>query len=240
MDPQYDSEVRVSHEGPAPPAEPPVPQRSWRTRRLGALALGIVLAAGLGLWAAQGSTGRHVAAPAGPSGRRSRDVAPGGSYTLLDGTQANLAALRGHPAMVWFVAGGCASCAASIPAVAQHLGAFSAAGTRVVVLGLYGAFGQGPQGIAALASFGRAAAGPAFSDPAWTWGLASGRLTAAYDPGGLPDAYYLVDAKGHVTYQSSVPASTMGALLAHLDTGGARTATQTVPLDTATTPAALP
>jgi hypothetical protein len=118
--------------------------------------------------------------------------------------------------LVWFVAGECASCAASIPAVAAHLGAFTRAGTRIVVLGMYGAFGQDPAGTAALASFGQAAAGTAFASPAWTWGVASEQLTAAFDPSGTPDAYVLLAAAGHVTYQNSVPVSTMGALLARL------------------------
>jgi hypothetical protein len=124
--------------------------------------------------------------------------------------------LRGQPVLVWFVADGCASCAASIPLVAEHLDAFARSGTRVLALGLYGAFGDGRQASAALAGFAQAAAGPAFTDPAWTWGLASEQLTAAYDPDGTPDNYYLLDPSGRVTYQDSVPVSTMGALLAHL------------------------
>ena len=81
---------------------------------------------------------------------------------------------------------------------------------------MYGAFGQDRTGTAALASFGKAAAGTAFASPAWTWGVASEPLTAAFDPSGTPDAYFLLDAAGHATYQNSVPVSTMGALLAHL------------------------
>jgi hypothetical protein len=43
--------------------------------------------------------------------------------------------LRGRPAVLWFVAGGCASCAVSIPAVGQHLAAFRAARTPVLGAG---------------------------------------------------------------------------------------------------------
>jgi hypothetical protein len=43
-------------------------------------------------------------------------------------------------------------------------------------------------------------------------------LTNAYDPDGVPDAYSLLDAQGEVTYQNSVPVSTMGDLLSHLTT----------------------
>lgn len=141
---------------------------------------------------------------------------PGGSFTLLDDRQASLAGLRGRPVLVWFVAGGCASCAVSIPVVAGHLEAFRRAGTQVVVLGMYGAFGQGRAGTAELAGFGKAAAGRAFTSPTWTWGLASEQLTAAFDPSGTPDAYFLLDGAGRVVYQNSVPVSTMSALLGHL------------------------
>ncbi len=109
----------------------------------------------------------HADPAAGPGAAAPRAV-PGGTLTLLDHRQVSLASLRGRPVMVWFVAGGCASCAASIPAVAGHLGAFTRAGTRILVLGMYGAFSQDPEGTAALASFGKAAAGKAFASPAWT------------------------------------------------------------------------
>ncbi|HLI58383.1 MAG TPA: hypothetical protein VKV21_01830 [Solirubrobacteraceae bacterium] len=118
--------------------------------------------------------------------------------------------------MVWFVADGCASCAASIPAVAGHLSAFAHAHVRVLVLGIYGAFGQGARARAQLAGFGRSAAGTRFADPAWTWGVASAALTSAYDPGGAPDEYFLLDRSDRVVYRGAVPVSTMGALLSHL------------------------
>jgi hypothetical protein len=147
--------------------------------------------------------------------------APNGALTLLNGTATTISAFRGSPTLVWFVAGGCASCAASIPAVAQQFPAFAQAKTRILVLGLYGAFDPGAQGAAQLAGFGQAAAGAAFADRSWTWGLASAGLTAAYDPGGVPDEYFLLDAGGQEVYQGSVPVSTMGALLAHLQGTGA-------------------
>jgi hypothetical protein len=124
---------------------------------------------------------------------------------LLDGRRVSLASLRGRPLMLWFVAGGCASCAASIPAVAQQLGAFTRAGTRIVVAGMYGAFSQGRAGTTALARFGKAAAGKAFASPAWTWGVASEPLTAAFDPTGTPDAYFLLDAAGLFGYSVLLP-----------------------------------
>lgn len=171
-------------------------------------ALAAVLAAGIAACGAQtvASTGRTEAARQGPNG----------ALTLLDGQSTMLADFRGRPTMVWFVANGCASCAASIPAVAKHLSAFAHANTRVLVLGIYGAFGDGPQARAQLASFGRESAGTKFSDPTWKWGVASSALTTAYDPGGIPDEYFLLDRAGRIAYHGSVPVSTMAALLKHL------------------------
>ncbi len=199
---------------------PSRPRRAGKAARIAAVAVVVGLGAALGVRAA---TGGAPAPAARSAGGHLAAAAPGGMLTLLDRRRVSLASLRGRPVLVWFVAAGCASCAASIPAVASHLGAFAKAGTRLVVLGMYGAFGQDRKGTAALASFGKAAAGKAFASPAWTWGVASEPLTAAFDPSGTPDAYLLLDAAGHVTYQNTVPVSTMGALLAHLPartTGG--------------------
>jgi hypothetical protein len=182
----------------------------WREvrRKCVPAAVAPVLVAGVAACGAQtvASTSRTEAAREGANG----------ALTLLDGNSTTLAGFRGRPMMVWFVANGCASCAASIPAVAKHLPAFAHANTRVLVLGIYGAFGTGGQARAQLASFGREGAGAQFNDPAWTWGIASAALTTAYDPGGVPDEYFLLDRTGRIAYRGSVPVSTMGALLQHL------------------------
>lgn len=182
----------------------------WRDirRKCVPAALAAALAAGVAACGAQtvASTGRAGAARQGPNG----------ALTLLDGQSAMLAGFRGRPTIVWFIANGCASCAASIPAVARHLSAFAHANTRVLVLGIYGAFGDGAQARAQLARFGRENAGTKFSDPTWTWGVASSALTTAYDPSGIPDEYFLLDRAGRIAYHGSVPVSTIGALLEHL------------------------
>jgi hypothetical protein len=210
------------------PSQADRPLESARPRRrrwVGPVTGAIVLAVVLGFWAASrgGPAQTATGSPAAP-GPVTANTAPGGSYTLLDGTRTDLAALRGRATMVWFVANGCASCAVSIPAVASHLASFTRADTRILVLGMYGAFGQGASGRQALTSFGTAAAGSAFANPTWTWGLASEQLTSAYDSAGVPDAYYFLDAAGHIVYENSVPVSTMGALLAHLRTSSGHTA----------------
>ena len=185
-----------------------------RTARIGVITLILLAVVAAGTWAARRGGPAHAARAAGATSAAA--AVPGGSFTLLDGKHATLAALRGRPVLVWFVAAGCSSCEASIPAVGAHLAAFRAARTRVLVLGMYGVYGQGATGTAALASFGKAAAGKAFASPAWMWGLASENLTAAFDPSGIPDTYFLLDAAGHVVYQNSVPVSTMAPLLGHL------------------------
>ena len=115
--------------------------------------------------------------------------------------------------MVWFVVAGCASCAVSIPAVAQHLHQLASDHVHVVVLDLYGDLGSGNSATANLAEFGRAAAGSQYANPMWTWGLASKSLSYAYDPSGTPDEYFLVASNGHIVYQNSVPVATMPLLL---------------------------
>jgi len=191
---------------------PSRPRRAGKAARIAAVAVVAGLGAALGVRAATGG----APAPAARSAGHLAAAAPGGTLTLLDGRRVSLASLEGRPVLVWFVAAGCSSCEASIPAVAAQLAAFTRAGMRVLVLGMFGVFGPGPAGTAELARFGNAAAGKAFASPAWTWGVASERLTAAFDPSGIPDTYFLLDAAGHVTYQNSVPVSTMGALLARL------------------------
>ncbi len=115
--------------------------------------------------------------------------------------------------MVWFVAGGCASCAASIPAVAHHLDQLTSAGLRVLTLGLFGDFPPGVKGVTQLMRFGRAAAGTSIERPGWQWGMASRSLSLALDPSGIPDLYVLLSPAGRITYRNRVPVSTMPQLL---------------------------
>ena len=146
-------------------------------------------------------------------------LAPNGIFTTVAGQRATISSLRGRSTMVWFIAAGCASCAASIPAVAAHYRHLHTDGVRVVTLGLWGAFPQGRTGLAQLAGFARSAGG-IFNSPGWEWGNASRALSEAYDPTGTPDVYVLIDARGRVVYRNSVPVSTMSQLLsaaAHLN-----------------------
>jgi hypothetical protein len=152
-------------------------------------------------------------------------VAPNGTFFTASGTTATISSLRPKPTMVWFVAGGCASCAASIPAVAAHFDQLRAAGFRVLTLGLYGDFPPGRAGVAQLLSFGKLSAGldrQSINHPGWEWGMASKSLSLAYDPSGLPDLYVLIGPAGHIRYRNSVPDSTMRELRAAAEQWGSR------------------
>jgi hypothetical protein len=204
---------------------------SLRGRRWAVVAGALVVALGLGTFALVGSRSaatsfrtsraaqpaatRHAAAPATP--------APNGTFTTASGTTATIASVRGTPTMVWFVAGGCASCAASIPAVAAHFDQLRAAGLRVLTLGLYGDFAAGNKGVAQLLSFGREAAlNKPITRPGWEWGMASKSLSLAYDPADIPDLYVLIGPTGGIRYRNSVPDSTMNELIAEAERLGTR------------------
>jgi len=146
-------------------------------------------------------------------------VAPAGTFTTTTDHTTNLASyVGGHPTMVWFIAAGCSSCQASIPAVAQHLHQLASDHVHVVVLDLYGDLGSGRSATTNLAAFGSTAAGSEYASPTWTWGLASKSLSYAYDPSGTPDEYFLIAPNGHIVYQNSVPVSTMSQLLSKAST----------------------
>jgi hypothetical protein len=202
------------------PAETRVPKlirfgrRTWVAVAGTAMALTLAACGGRALRATSATQGvRPVATKATPG---SAQAAPDGTLTTLEGQKVAVSSFGGSPVLVWFISGGCASCAVSVPAVAQQLPSFARARAHILVLGLYGAFDQGARGLSELANFGRAAAGPAFSNPSWTWGLASASLSLAYDPEGVPDDYFLLNRAGQVVYHNTVPVSTMTALLAHL------------------------
>lgn len=147
------------------------------------------------------------------SGGLGAPVAPNGTFLAASGHTETLASFRGRPVLVWFIAGGCASCAVSIPAVARHFGELRADGVTVLSLGLSNDFAAGTKGLANLLDFAHAAGGAAVSRPGWEWGLASTSLAVAYDLPGTPDVYALIGPRGHIRYRGSVPVSTMPALL---------------------------
>lgn len=185
---------------------------SARRRRTGWITAVILLVAvvgtvlGLHLRAGPSSTAATPTAAVG-------HPAPGGQFTTVSGQPVDVASLRGHPTLLWFVATWCSSCQTGVKAVAANIDRFAAAGTRVVTLELADNLGQsGPS----IDQFGRQLAGPAYRNPNWQFGTASQALTRSYDPKAYLDIYYLLDRDGNVVYVNGSPGSTMPNLLAEV------------------------
>ena len=136
--------------------------------------------------------------------------APNGAITTLAGKTETVAGLRGKPTLIWFVTTWCPSCQAGTQAMAQHVATLASDGVRVVEVENYADLGQsGP----AMGTFARTLAGSDFTNPDWTFGEASSALTHTYNPKAYLDIYYLINAKGKITYVNSSPGSTMPQLL---------------------------
>lgn len=130
----------------------------------------------------------------------------------------SLAAWQGKPFVLWFIGAGCSSCAISVPTMVKHLPTFAASGVHVIAVDLYGDLPPGDQGLRYLRQFGHDTAGARFTDPAWTWGLASRQLSYRYDPTGTPDLYFAIDQiHRRVTYRGGAPVSAIGNLLDHVN-----------------------
>lgn len=224
------------------PPESPRPVRAHRRWILPVTVVAVAVALAAGILVAHNRSRNSAVSPQGGGVILAKvgAPAPNGTFTTANGTQETIASLRGHTTLVWLVAGGCASCAASIPTVAQHLAQLQDKGVQVLTLGLYGAFDNGKPGVAQLTAFGRAAAGADVTRPDWTWAMPTEALSVAYDPSGNPDEYFLINPDGNVTYHNSVPVSTMSQLLAAVrstngdttaavSSGGAGATTATLP-----------
>ena len=137
--------------------------------------------------------------------------APDGTFTTLAGQAVRVASLRGKPTLLWFVSTWCSSCQAGTQTMAQNLARLKAAGVRVDEVELYQDLGQSGS---PMGQFAKALAGAAYGSPGWTFGVSSAALTRAYDPQSYLDIYYLLNARGQVTYVNGSPGSTMPQLLA--------------------------
>ncbi len=208
-----------------PTERPPMTRALPRSRSRAAVLA--VTAAALLATAACGNQATSSATPAGTAGSGSSAgsasaapatvgaPSPAGTYTTLDGQTVDVASAHGTPTVLWFIAAGCSSCTASIPALADQLAALKADGVQVKVIDLYGDLGQGPQGATELSALGHQLAGQRFDDPTWQWAISSQELSFRYDQLGEPDVYYVLDRTGKITYKNTVPVSTMDQLLAH-------------------------
>ena len=182
-------------------------RRRWGFGSAGAVIL-LVGAAVLGLHLANGSSKAAGSASAAPPTAGS--PAPNGTFTTLAGQTTDIASLRGQPTLLWFVSTWCSSCQAGTQSVAQNLAALRSDGVHVTEVELYQDLGQsGPS----MGTFAKALAGTEYGNPDWTFGVSSAALTHLYDPQSYLDIYYLLNAKGQVTYVNSSPGSTMAQLL---------------------------
>ncbi len=192
-------------------------QRRKRNRLLlmGSTALVIVLVAlviALHVANTSSSTSASASGASGSSAASLRvgTAAPNGAFTPLGGMPETVAALRGKPALIWFVTTWCTSCEAGTQTMAQHVTTLAADGVRVVEVENYADLGQsGPS----MYAFAKTLAASAFSNPDWTFGEASSTLTHTYNPKAYLDIYYLINARGEITYVNSSPGSTMPQLL---------------------------
>lgn len=139
--------------------------------------------------------------------------APAFTYNLLDGSRLSPGTLHGHPYVLWMVATWCPSCQTGSNVVASHITFLRAHGVRIVEMQLANDLGQPGPG---LASFHKAV-GKSASSPNWYWGELTEAQTAALDPKGDMDLYYLVDAHGKIVAVSGNPAATWDAI-AHFAT----------------------
>jgi hypothetical protein len=79
--------------------------------------------------------------------------------------------------------------------MARAIDSFDMDHVRVVELEDFQDFGQsGPS----ISTFGQALAGPSYSNPNWTWEVASSALTTTYNPRGYLDIYYLLSPSGKI------------------------------------------
>jgi thiol-disulfide isomerase/thioredoxin len=137
--------------------------------------------------------------------------APAGTFTTLSGQTVDVASVRGHPTLVWFVSTWCSSCQAGTQTMAQNVARLQADGVKVDEVELYQNLGQsGPS----MTAFANTLAGPEATNPDWTFGTSSASLTRTYDPQSYLDIYYLLNAQGDITYVNGSPGSTMPQLLA--------------------------
>jgi hypothetical protein len=139
--------------------------------------------------------------------------APAFTYRLLDGKPLAPGTLRGHSYVLWMVATWCPSCQTGSNVVGSHIAFLRAHGVRIVEMELANDLGQPGPG---LASFHRAV-GQSANSPNWYWGELTQAQTAALDPRGDMDLYYLVDGHGKIVAISGNPAVTWDAI-AHFAT----------------------
>lgn len=136
--------------------------------------------------------------------------APDFGFRLGNGTPTDLSAFRGNTVLLWLVATWCSSCAQGNIAINQNYQFFKQKGVNVIEVELYKDLGyNGPS----ITNFVDEYAPSAYSNGTILPGVSGYNMTAAYDPNGYLDIYYLISGSGKVLYISGSPASTLGQLM---------------------------
>ncbi len=136
-------------------------------------------------------------------------IAPDYGFFLSNGSYMNLSVYKGHTVVLWFVATWCSSCAQGNEAINQNYEFFKKRGIKFVELELYKDLGYRGQPII---GFVNSYAPSAYSNGTIIPALAGYNMTAAYDPKGYLDIYYLISPNGTILYISGSPESTLSQL----------------------------
>ncbi len=136
-------------------------------------------------------------------------IAPDYLFTAANGSIVNLSAYRGHLTVLWFVATWCPTCIQGNEVLNQNYQFFKQRGIKVIEVELYRDLGyNGPP----ISDFVISYAPAAYYNGTIVPAISGYNMTAAYDPKGYLDIYYVISSKGIVLYSNGEPSSTLGQL----------------------------
>ncbi|MGC8622610.1 MAG: redoxin domain-containing protein [Candidatus Micrarchaeia archaeon] len=135
--------------------------------------------------------------------------APNYSFMLVNGSYESLYNFKGHPVLLWFVATWCSGCVQGNEILNQNYGFFKSRGIKIIELELYNDLGyKGPN----IGDFASSYAPSAYGSGTIIPAFASYNMSAAYDPSGYLDIYYLISSNGTVIYENNTLALTLNGL----------------------------
>ena len=137
--------------------------------------------------------------------------APEAVFTTAEGRERRLSEFKGHPVLLWLFATWCPSCASGTASVARYFDTLRAGGLQIIQLELYRNLGYPGPSVEQIAKDN---AGRIYPSAHWLFGDASKETSFLYDPKGVPDLYFLIDADGILRHVGWTPSATMGDILA--------------------------
>ncbi len=136
-------------------------------------------------------------------------MAPNYQFIAANGSTVSLSAYRGHLTVLWFVTTWCPGCVQGNEVLNQSYQFFKQRGVKVVEIELYKDLGyNGPL----ISDFVMSYAPAAYASGTVVPAVSGYNMTAAYDPKGYLDIYYVISSNGRVLYTGSPLASTLGQL----------------------------